>query len=191
MKKNLWIALIIALMGLTPDSSATQVLSVNIADLAQAEVIFRGTVTGAERLLLPLPGGKGSIAVMTYTFSVPRDGLIKGNVPEMFSFNQAIVKEVPVYEIGKEYTLCLSYESPWGLRTTIGLSQGKFNMTTTPDGKKKLMNDAGNKSLFKNLPVNRSLTKAVGDAGIVPGTPEAQGPLDYDKFVEIVKELNK
>lgn len=191
MKKILWIALITALMGLAPDLEATIVTSVNIADLASADVIFTGTCTGAERRQLPLPGGKGSIEVMTYTFSVPRSDVIKGNVPETFSFNQPLVKEVPSYKVGSEYTLCLATESAWGLRSTIGLSQGKFDMIRAADGKKQIVNGMGNKSLFKNLPQNRSITKAMTDARIAPDTPAAEGPLDYDKFVNIMKELSK
>lgn len=173
------------------DVNATTVLSVNVADLSAAKLIFTGTCTRAERRQMALPGGKGSIEAVTYTFSVPREGVIKGEVPDTFSFNQAVIKGVPVYEAGGEYTLCLSYESPWGLRTTIGLGQGKFNVVTGADGKKQLVNDMGNKGLFTNLPATPSVAKALGAAKVSPGSPEAEGPIDYDKFVEMMKELNK
>ncbi|MFH0798678.1 MAG: hypothetical protein V2A66_00665 [Pseudomonadota bacterium] len=185
-------------------AKATQVVGVNMSDLMQANVAFTGTCTGADARVMDEPGGKSKIPVTTYTFSVSSDNILKGDVPGTFSFTQlgvsraearrlgtSSVMGMPSYEVGKEYTLFLTSASELGLRSTIGLGQGKFNVTTTQDGKKQVVNDRGNKGLFLNLPQTKAMSKALGTANISAAVPPAGGPVDYDAFVKMVRELEK
>ncbi len=176
--------------------SATQTLQVNLSDLNQAQLVFTGTCTARDAHI------KNGMLETTYTFKVPAEGVVKGNVPETFQFTQwggsiedAKRLGVPApsgivsYEIGKEYTLFLTGESKLGFRSPVGLGQGKFNVVQGPDGKKQVVNDFNNKSLFVGLPASKSMTKALSTGGIQGG--QQGGPIDLENFQKMIKELNR
>lgn len=187
------------------EAKAVVVLPVNMADLMNAEVIFTGTCVGVDAHLTQTPNGRGEVLVTTYTFLVPRDGVLKGEVPETFKFTQygasrederrlgrqITMNPLPQYEVGKEYMLFLTAESKLGLRSPIGMGQGKFSIITTSDGKKQAVNDKGNEGLFGGLPETKGVKKALSVGGITPQALPAKGPVDYDAFVRMVRELKK
>ena len=139
--------------------------------------------------------------VTTYTFSVSADGVIKGDFSGTISFTQwgaprtesrkfnaPFVMGMPHYEVGKEYTVFLTSESTLGLRSTIGLGYGMFNVTTDPGGKRVMVNSYGNRGLFKGLVTRPSVNKALKAAGASPERPVV-GPVGYDDFISIVRDL--
>lgn len=188
-----------------PPARATQVLPVNIADLAgRADTALVGKCIGAQAYLKNLPDGKGRMLVTTYTFSVSER--IKGEIPDMsaFGFTQlgaspdearrlgaATVIGMPIYNVGGEYAVFLTKESGLGLRSTVGMGQGKFQVITSKDGAKQVVNESGNKNLFVNLPSTKAMTKALSAGGIPAERAPAGGPVGYDSFMRIVGELVK
>lgn len=182
---------------------AADSLPVNMSDLATADVIFTGTCTGITPQIKE--GQNGSrMPVTALTFSVSdvikgNGGIVSGSTFEftMFGVTYENAKRLgvmqlantPAYEVGKKYTLFLTPQSSLGLRSTIGIGQGKFSVSETADGKKQAVNEFNNKGLFMNMPPSRSTTKALEAAGIAPAGPPASGPLDYESFVRFVKEF--
>ena len=180
---------------------ATQVLPVSVPGLLKAELAFRGTCTGAETYILYHPKISGGLLVTTYTFSVPADGVIKGDVSETISFTQlgASIKDsrkfnapyvvgMPHYEVGKEYTVFLTGQSVLGLRSTIGLGMGRFNVITDPGGKRMVVNDYDNRGLFQGIGDRPAVTKALKAAG-VPRERVVVGPIPEQDFTDIVRSL--
>ncbi len=202
--QTLFVALSLLLFSLTR-LHATQVLPVNMSDiLSRADVAFIGTCVGVEVGEVSSSPGSGKLPVTTYVFSVAKDGVIKGNIPEKFRLTQFGISKseslkrmlpytigMPSYEIGKEYTLFLTPESSLGLRSTIGLGQGKFNIFTGKDGKKQVINDHGNKGLFNNMPQTKGVTKAMGAAKLSVMAPPPEGALELNSFVNLLQELKK
>ena len=154
------LALCLGVLGTLPVHAAT-VKKQNIADLISlGEVIVHGTVTtvrdGIDANNVPFTEVTVSVretakgqASETYTFrqfglTNPRDmgnGLVNLNVtPDGW----------PTYSQGEEVMLFLYKAAGWtGLRTTVGLFQGKF---TVEDG--MVSNVINNEGLFKNLGVD-------------------------------------
>ncbi len=174
---------------------ASEVVSFNARDLlTSADVAFTGKCLKAE------PSVRMGMLVTTYTFQVAPDGVLKGNVPETFQFIQAggtktavqqlqkqAFTQFPVYTPGNEYTLFLTGESGIGLRAPVGLSQGKFMVTTAPDGTKQVVNGLGNKALFQNLPATPAMSKAMSVGGVSEGAPA--GPMNLDRFMQMMKQM--
>ena len=77
---------------------------------------------------------------------------------------------------------------PAGLCAPVGLGYGSFTVAESPEGKKLMVNNYGNKGLFKGLPAAATISKALSTAGV---QPETQGPVEYDSFVRLVKQLNQ
>ena len=183
-------------------AQASQVVSVSLPGLLKADLVFRGTCTGAETYMMYHPKVPRGLLVTTYTFSVAGDGVIKGDISETISFTQwgaplvesrqfksPFIVGMPHYEVGKEYTVFLTSESVLGLRSTIGLGVGKFNVITDPGGKKMVVNDYGNRGLFRGIMKRPSVTKALSAAGVRPDQP-VKGPVGYDDFISVVRDLD-
>lgn len=157
------------------------------------------------------------ILVTTYTFHIPPEpdgAVIKGNITaDKFVFIQwggtpdearalgcpSPAMGMPVYEKDKKYTLFLTKESELkvktkdaqqGLRAPVGLGSGQFSIITI-NGKEKAVNAIGNRHLFVNLPKTKAMTRALGAASIAPENPPSSGPVDYDSFIRMVRELKK
>jgi hypothetical protein len=182
---------------------ASQAVSVGMTDYVKADVAFTGVCTGAETYLMAHPKLAGSLVVTRYKFSIPGDGVLTGNVSKDFSFTQwgAPRKEcrklglpyfmgIPFYEVGKEYTVFLTSETELGLRSTIGLGYGKFDVIPVAGGGRVLVNDYGNKYLFKGIVDKPIVTKSLGVSG-AKSIETRGGPVDYNSFIEIFKDVQK
>lgn len=181
-------------------SSAAPKGTPNINDLMTAELIFTGTCTAADAGFLR--GNKGMV-ITTYTFKVQPANVVKGSVPSEFTFRQvgaspenlaklgSIFKaNTPSYEVGKDYLLFVTSETNLSLRTTVGFGAGSFSVVTDANGKKTVVNAAGNSNLFKDVPQTKSMTKAMSAGGVSAGA-KTSGPMDYDSFIKMVKELKE
>jgi len=179
-------------------AQANQAIATNIDDLMKADVAFTGVCTKAEAGTVERP--KGSILVTRYTFAV--SDALKGDVAGTFSFTQwgatredaarlgkPFVYGPPLYDVGKEYTLFLTSESRLGLRSPVGLAQGKFEVIRGPEGKAMVVNEFNNKSLFRNLPQTKAMTKALSAGGIEAGVAAPSGPMDYESFKAVIEGL--
>ncbi|MBN1283611.1 MAG: hypothetical protein JXA24_07565 [Proteobacteria bacterium] len=200
MKRIITVSAVAGILILHAASSpASQVISGKVTDLTKANVAFTGVCVSAEPAAMAL-GERGKILVSKYTFTV--EDSIKGDVPSSFAFThlggsrsaalsvgQPYIPGMPFFEAGKRYTVFLSSETPYGLRGVINMGVGKFNFITGADGKTQVVNDYGNKSLFKGLPSTAKVGKALSAGGVSAGADG--GPLDYDSFVKMIKELDK
>lgn len=195
-------AIAVALIFIPTMASASFVLPVNIeAMVEKADVAFTGVCIEAETMVIHPDAVKDGLLVTSYTFEVAPDGVLKGIVPEKFTFRQwGATKDqadaygatypvgIPHYQKGNTYTLFLTAESVLGLRAPVGLGQGNFNMIKGAGKANMVVNDYGNKSLFKDIAASPKVTKALSAAGMTKAKlPE--GPVDYDAFKELVKGL--
>lgn len=181
---------------------ATQVLPVNIAQLAErSDVAFVGTCKGSAASIQGLPDGKGKMLVTAYDFSISQCIKNCEGIGE-FKFTQLgasggearrlgipSVIGVPIYQVGSDYVMFLTKESELGLRSPVGLGQGKFMVVTGEGGKRQVVNESGNKNLFVGLPATKAMTKALSAGGISP--KGAAGPVELGSFVNVVRELVK
>jgi hypothetical protein len=179
--------LLIGALGWPSQAGALTVLPVSIAEMTdKAELIFNGICTAVEPGRVTLPNSTVTVPTTKITFGTIT--WLKGSEPDPFSFQQWANKELPVYEVGKEYTVFLSKESKIGVRTTIGLGQGKFTTIQGADGQLMTANEDGNKSLFVGVPATRAMTKALSTGGVEPGQPG--GPINRDRFFEMIRQLS-
>ncbi len=181
---------------------ADQSLDLNMEDFARADVAFRGKLVSADASLMQREGHKGTMLITTFTFDVT--DVLKGNLPSTFSYKQfgasredakrlgkAFIYGPPTYEVGKEYLVFLTKETKLGLRAPIGLKSGQFHVIEQSDGKAMVVNQYGNKSIFKNLPQTKAVTKALSTGGIRSGTRPTTGPVEYDTFKAVFEGLNE
>lgn len=191
----------IAVMLFSSVSSATQAVGINISDMMKtAEIVATATCTGKD------PHIKDGLLVTTWTFSVnvpedvykAPDGYFKGTGPQPLVFTQwgapkedakklgmPMPSDRPAYQIGTTYVLALGAESSLGLKATVGLWQGTFNIIDGPDGTKQVVNGSGNKALFINP--GKAMTKAMSASGV----SGKSGPIDYTSFQNLLKQINK
>lgn len=79
--------------------------------------------------------------------------VLKGSAAKHVTFRQYIWDirdrmDASGYRKGQEVVLLLGPESKLGLRSPVGLEQGKFRIFKAPDGKQMAVNGTGNRSLF-------------------------------------------
>lgn len=142
---------------------ATSVKQMNIDELSQnADKIFRGTVISVQ------PGtveaGGAELATVTYTlkveesfkgeFTIEKDDVRLAKItmitdaksdPSASGISRmGMFRDVPRLAVGHDYLLFTSAESGIGLSTTIGLSQGCFDIVGT-----MALNRVGNLGLFQ------------------------------------------
>lgn len=196
------VATALAMIFIPIMARASFVLPVNIeAMVERADVAFTGVCIEAEAMVVHPDAVPDGLLVTSYTFEVEPDGVLKGDVPEKFTFKQwGSTKKtaetygapypvgLPHYRKGNTYTLFLTAETVLGLRAPVGLGHGNFNMVKGAGKAKMVVNDYGNKSLFKGISSSPKMTKALSAAGITKASlPE--GPVDYGAFKELVKGL--
>jgi len=182
---------------------ASQAVSVGMTDYVRANVAFTGVCTSVRTHLMHHAKLKGSLVVTEYKFSIPSGGVLTGEVSGTFTFTQwgapraecrklgiPYFMEIPSYEVGREYTVFLTSETELGLRSTIGLGYGKFSVTKGVGGERTLVNDHGNRYLFKGIANKSVVTKTLGASG-AKSIDEHGGPISYDSFVEIFEAEKK
>jgi hypothetical protein len=82
--------------------------------------------------------------------------ILKGSAPERFSYRQFIWDirdrvDGAGYRKGQELVLLLNAPSDLGLRSPVGLEQGRFVVQKGPDGRVTAVNGTGNAFLFKDF----------------------------------------
>ncbi|MBT3182086.1 MAG: hypothetical protein HN337_06220 [Deltaproteobacteria bacterium] len=176
-------------------ADAAQVLSINLEKtVSGADVAFSGVCTKAYAHKLD-----NGLLATTYDFNVLDD--LKGNVADTFSFTQwgatledskkyaaPYIYGMPKYSVGDEYLVFLTAETSLGLRAPVGLGQGKFNIIRASNGTKTVKNDHNNRSIFSDLKMTKGMVKNLKASSISTTSP---GPMNYDAFVNIVKDLEK
>jgi hypothetical protein len=167
------------------------VRQINLARIAgSAAYIFSGACTSSEIVF------DESIQreVCTYTFQVQK--MIKGPGEKQFviRLSKMLVdlKQVPTYNVGDEAILFLYEESRLGFTSTVGLGQGKFMVSYSPDGEKFVVNENNNRQLFKGMGPDNVLSQFSEPtfANKVRSTFKQQsGPIRHDVFLAIIEAL--
>ena len=199
MKKNLLKASASVLTTMLIVVSASHVYSTtlikrNLADLTKmAEVIFVGKMVGASDGLL-----NGSLPYSEFTFEVLES--LKGDLPERSSYRYrqlGLLKQrdmgngktltltgknisgLPLYENGEIVLVFLGKSSPQtGLRTTVGLMQGKFRIENG-----RAVNAINNAGLFDGMNIN-SVKLNNAEKALMR---QKAGALDSRTLIETVK----
>lgn len=115
----------------------------------EADVIVQGSVISAK--VEPHPQLKN---LMTVLITMHVTETLKGNAAKAFQFRQYIWDirdqiDSARYAKGQELILLLSPESQYGLRSPIGLEQGRFRIQYDKSGQAQAMNGRGNAALFE------------------------------------------
>ena len=178
-----------------PSFSLT-VLQLNLEQLtALSEKVFSG------RCLSVTPKtDSGDRSVEEVTFEV--EEMIKGEPADKIMFKQlsssalkstsggqGLASNLPQYKVGEEAVVFLSADGPLGLTAPVGLFQGKFKVTVSKNGEKRLVNGMGNHGLFlgsSRSPRIKAMTLSSQEKALLKGQADA---LPYDPFVSLVKKL--
>lgn len=197
--KRCSVALCLAIIFFVTPSFAISVLPTNIEKLSQAELVFKGKCVEASPTAIYPKNSKGGMFVTSYTFQVKPEDVIKGTVAEMFTFTQfGLSKQgasevgvpftygMPSYEVGQEYMLFLTSETPIGLRAPVGLGYGSF-VNMTHGSKTLFVNNYGNKGLFVGEKTSTVMTKALsaGDSGTKDGAA-----ISFDQMRNVVRTIS-
>ncbi|MGH7774884.1 MAG: hypothetical protein ACREQA_21880 [Candidatus Binatia bacterium] len=196
LKKSSILLLALALIAVTDDYvHSTSLKHANLAELTNlAELIFVGKVIGMSDGL-----GENNLPYTEFTFEISQS--IKGDLSEgsTFSYRQigllrprdmgdgialaAKFEGFPHYKEG-ETAMVFLYKAAalTGLRTTVGLFQGKFVIEGG-----KIVNGNNNLNLFSGMKVNRAalVDKEVGMLS------QKSGPVDADTFINLVSRAVK
>ncbi|MBI4446376.1 MAG: hypothetical protein HY645_10755 [Acidobacteria bacterium] len=187
MKKNV-LLLLMTVLSFSIASAAT-VRTVNLFEMvALAERVFWGRCVAVEN---QLEEGT-SFPIVRYTFEV-LDGIKGVHTGETIVFKQASsglggIAGLPQYQKGKEVLLFLYSESDSGLTSPVGMAQGAFRVTKTPDQQVSFINGVQNENLAVNLsPVD------IAESGL--SLPEVEqmksrGPITRQALTAVVEKIN-
>ena len=171
---------------------ATKMLHRNAEELASlANRVFIGVCVSAEEKQ------DGDLYYTEYTFEV-LEGIKGINSGAILVFRQFVtppgagkIAGFPSYENGEKYMLFLREDSKLGLTSPIGLGQGAFRIFTTQDGKEKAINFFGNKGLFHRMgskPSAKYSTLSAKEKSLMAIT---SGPVELNRFVNLIKKMSK
>jgi len=133
-------------------TTASQVRSVNLEQMtARAATIFSGRCIAVRTEADPALGHD----VIVARFKVRR--AVKGasgpivTVRMLTGDDAGGFADLPRFQTGEEVVLFLYGESALGLRSPVGLGQGRFRVTPDKQGRQVATNDVGNRNLLREL----------------------------------------
>lgn len=183
-----WLA-VLAFMVCIFSPAQAQVRRMNVEEIIQSSgTIIVGRITDVREGKHP----KYSNVDVTFV-TVEVSDRIKGDNSKTHTFMQfggtgmLTPGDLPQYNKGEEVMLFLYPESSEGFSTPVGLTQGKFEIITDQiTGKKSMVNGFGNKFLFEKMESTEAMRKRKGQIAF-----QKAGPIEYGKFVSLIKELAK
>ena len=124
--------------------------------------------------------------VQYVTFQV--EEVLKGEPATEIRFKQMANKglgaDLPQYSVGEEAVVFLAAAHPeTGLSAPIGLIQGKFVIQSSGERGRQVVNGVGNRGLLVGLQKGSKVKRL--------STGEGHGPLPFEGFVSLVKDLAK
>ena len=116
---------------------------------SEATQIVRGTIVSAR--VEPHPTYNN---LMTVVVTLRVDKTIKGAAAKQLEFRQFVwdvrdFKDGAIYRRGETMLLLLGAVSPNGLRSPVGLGQGRFRIQKDAAGQQIAVNESGNVGLFR------------------------------------------
>ncbi len=183
---------LLAMLFATAVANATTLRrEVNVVDLvAKSELILRGTVVN-------VTDGIDNRGIPYTEVTMHVSDAIRGQVSGDYTFRQfGLLKPRDMgngmtnlmvtpagwasYTKGEETILFLNKKAAWtGLQTTVGLGQGKFNVSMAG-----ATNQSNNVGLFKNVSVDPSALGTKEQRAMLT----QQGPVNVNAFVSLVKQ---
>ena len=181
------------------NTQATSVLQMNLTQLTdRAEQIFSGTVLSVAAD--SIAAGGGQIPVLRYKVRV--DDQFKGQFREekgvlfaefamigtMAQLKSQQESLLPMLQQGKQYLLMVAPSGPLGITSTVGLSQGTFNLSLDANKEMMAVNGADNVGLFTGMNVNTSQTIAARANGANTITNQSRGPVAYSQLADMIRQ---
>ena len=183
-------ALAAVLVAISPLQAQFMVLPVNLTYLTQrAGIIVQGRVTEVRYEGLP---GYSNIPAVEVTLAV--ENMVRGPAGSTYTFREALMGLQPKtgklgYQVGQRLFLFFLARSPYGLRSPIGMEQGRFHITKDPSGSEMIANEWGNAGLFKNVEQDASKAGSQLSTSQMRIATTPRGPVALDDFVSLVRRL--
>jgi hypothetical protein len=176
--------------------AAVSVRQMNLEELVEnADKIFRGTVLDVRED--KVAAGGGELPVVVYRLRVDESfkgsfqevkgiqvaeirmlGKLKPASPNGSLRGQGLIPELPRLQAGHDYLLLTTASSAIGLSTTVGLGQGRFEVSGKA-GQEVVVNGNNNRGLFDDSGV-KSFDKTAG---------QPEGPLPYTVLADMIRGL--
>jgi hypothetical protein len=183
---------LLALMGVIPAHAQHSALAAqrSLDVLAErAETIVRGHVMSAK--LEPHPELTN---LMTLAVTMQVDSVLKGSAGKTLTFREYVwdvrSKYTNSYKKGQEVLLLLNKASEYGLTSTAGMEQGRFDIVRTPDGKATAVNGMNNTGLFQGVSqaaAKKGITLSARTKAMVAGP--ASGPVALADLEDAIRSL--
>jgi hypothetical protein len=170
-----------------------QVKLVGLDDLtAHASDIVRGTVTTAR--VEPHPQFANLMTVLV-TFRVEKT--LKGKGGQEIQFRQYVwdvrdQRDEAIYRHGQRMVLMLGPVSQAGLRSPVGLGQGRFRITKAATGEEIAVNETGNTGLFAGTAARKSaMAMGLSNGASRMVNENRGGPMRLEDFEKVVQGFAK
>jgi hypothetical protein len=126
---------------------------------SEATQVVRGTVVSAR--VEPHPTYNN---LMTVVVKFRVEKTLKGEAGKQIQFRQFVwdvrdFKDGAIYRRGDQMLLLLGPQSEYGLRSPVGLGQGRFRITKDASGLETAVNESGNVALFNSAAARTSATQ--------------------------------
>jgi hypothetical protein len=185
------LAALLALALAAPGAAQERTVHRNLAELVkQSEVVLFGEVMDAR--VEPHPDFPKSTTVLI-TLRVRE--VLKGKAADEFTFRQYVFdpREAQArlgYKKGEAVVLMLHGNSRLGLTSPVAMDQGRFRVFTDSGGNMMVVNGLQNAGLFRNVRTTMpALESQVGAPARQLLQQHSSGPIPYDQFREIVRNL--
>jgi hypothetical protein len=190
----LFLSLSVALFGPAPAPAQTNAITVsrNLAELvAESGVVVQGRVVSATLAAHPQLRN-----LLTLTVTLQVEDQLKGAPAKSLTFHQAVVdsrdrETLMGYRAGQHLLLLLMPENGYGLTSTAGLHQGRFQITADRRGRLSAVNGLGNAGLFRGMASqmragNHELSPEAQSLVATPGS----GPVPLDSLKSLIRAIS-
>jgi hypothetical protein len=151
---DLLLPLICSLVLVCPLYSQSNAVTLprNLAQLVdESDSIVQGHVTSVS--LEPHPQLRKLLMVVV---TVQVEETLKGQNASTYTFDQAVIdkrdqQQKMGYRVGQHLLLAMIRPSAYGLSSPAGMQQGRFEISSGPDGKARAMNGFANAGLFHGM----------------------------------------
>jgi hypothetical protein len=173
-----------------PVTAQVMVRPINLAYLVQrADVIVQGQVTEVVQENLP---GYPNIPTVKVTLDV--ENMMRGPTGKTYTFREISLGLRSAggkkdYGVGQDLILFLPVPSKYGLSSPIGIEQGRFHITRSPDGGFMVVNENNNLGLFRNVAQAAKVAGYKLTASQLQVASAEGGPVHLDGFVSLVRGL--
>lgn len=159
---------------------------------SEATQVVRGTVVSSH--VEPHPDFNN---LMTVVVKLRVEKTLKGETTQQLQFRQYVwdirdFKDQAIYHHGDQLLLLLGPQSQYGLRSPVGLGQGRFRITKDASGQETAVNESGNVGLFSTAASRTSATQIkLSTRGSQMVRENRGGPMRLDDLESVVQGFVK